>query len=306
MAGKSGQWIYLLINTHLSLIHTHTHYTESQAMMSEHWKNRKFLIVLVVSVLLFAFVILLSGHKPYDYQPLIKRPIPGTFQTKLVVEVNSNGSPKLASTVQKTMLSDLKIPMNHVEDGSKAGPSHVTNKATDVGEEDSKKPINPTASNKGRQKGMLTSKLPATRSDKGSTSSFLSKLNQRLQVEKETKGTPLVKDLPTILTATKPLTVQPKVKAVSLTLPSGHVVTPERLNLPESSSDVFLSMKTGGSQGETRLSLTFLTWMQTIHPKHVSCFLMSIDLNMDCSGLRDHEYVLFLMLEMDLNIIAGT
>ena len=270
-------------------------------MMSEYWKNRKFLIVLVVSVLLFAFVMLLSGHKPYDYQTEFKRPIPGTFRTKLVVEVNSNGSPKLASTVQKTMLSDLK--MNHVEDGNKAGPSHVTNKATDVGEEDLKKPINPMASGKGRQKGMLTSKLPATRSDKGSTSSFLSKLNQRLQVEKETKGTPLVKDLPTILSATKPLTVQPKVKAVSLTLPSGHVVTPERLNLPESSSDVFLSMKTGGSQGETRLSLTFLTWMQTIHPKHVSCFLMLIDLNMDCSGLRNHEYVLFLMLEMDFDDI---
>lgn len=267
-------------------------------MMSENSKNRKFIIVLVASVLLFAFVILLFGHKPYDYQT-VKRPIPGGFQTKLVVEVNSNGSPKLASTVQKTMLSDLKISMNHVEDGSKASPSHVTNEATDVGVEDSKKPINPMASSKGRQKGMRTSKLPPTRSDKGGTSSFLStEVNQRLQAEKETKGTPFVKDLPTILSATKPLTVQPKVKAVSLTLPSGHVVTPERLNLSESSSDVFLSMKTGGSQGETRLSLTFLTWMQTIHPKHVSCFHMLIDLNMDCSGVSDHEYVLFLMLEM--------
>ena len=154
---------------------------------------------------------------------------------------------------------------------------------------------------------MLTSKLPPTRSDKGGTSSFLStEVNQRLQAEKEAKGTPFVKDLPTILSATKPLTVQPKVKAVSLTLPSGHVVTPERLNLSESSSDVFLSMKTGGSQGETRLSLTFLTWMQTIHPKHVSCFHMLIDLNMDCSGVSDHEYVLFLMLEMTKKSIAGT
>ena len=139
-------------------------------MTPENWKNRKFIIVLVASVLLFAFVILLSSRKPYGYQTEVKRPFPSSFQTKLVVEVDSNGSPKIASTVQKTKLSDLKIPMNHVEDGSKADPSHVTNKATDA--EDSKKSINPTASSKDRQKGMHTSKLPAIRSDNGSTSSF--------------------------------------------------------------------------------------------------------------------------------------
>ena len=57
---------------------------------------------------------------------------------------------------------------------------------------------------------------------------------------------------------------------VSLTLPSGRMVTPEGLSLPESSSDVLITMKTAGSSGESRLSLAFLTWMQTIDPKHVS------------------------------------
>ena len=235
-------------------------------MMPDNWKQRKFIIVLVASVLLFSIVILLSNHKPYDYQG----PIPGSFHTKLVVEVNSNGSPKVASTVRKA-------PVNHVEDGSKADPSHVTNKATDVGAEDSKKPINPTVSSKDRQKGMLTSKLPATRADIVSTSSF--GVTEANQAEKEAKGATKLKDLPTISSATKPLTVQPKKDVVSLRLPSGRMVTPERLNLPESSSDVFLSMKTGGSQGETRLSLTFLTWMQTINPKHVSCYLVFSHVN---------------------------
>ena len=57
---------------------------------------------------------------------------------------------------------------------------------------------------------------------------------------------------------------------VSLRLPSGHMVTPESLSLPESSSDLLITVKTAGSSGKSRLSLAFLTWLQTIDPKHVS------------------------------------
>ena len=207
------------------------------------WKNKKHLIFLIASVLLLAFVILLSSHKPYDNQEELKKPISGSLQTKLVVEIDSTGSPKTDSTVQKTMLRGLKA-------------------------KDLKKNIYQTTSSKDRQKGMYTSKLPATGSENGTTSSVHSAVVtialQRLQTENETK-------VATIRPAAKQLTMQPKA-AVFFRLPSGHMVTPERLDLPESSSDVFLSVKTGGFHGEGRLSLVFLTWMQTINPKHVSCY----------------------------------
>ena len=122
---------------------------------------------------------------------------------------------------------------------------------------------------------MNTSRLPATGSENGTTSSVHSAVvTKALQTEKEIK----VKDLPTIPSATKQLTMQPKA-TVSLRLPSGQMVTPQRIVLPESSSDVFLSVKTGGFQGEGRLSLVFLTWMQTINPKHVSCYLVFSHVN---------------------------
>ena len=214
------------------------------------WKNKKHLIFLIASVLLLAFVILLSSHKPYDNQEELKKPISGSLQTKLVVEIDSTGSPKTDSTVQKTMLRGLKA-------------------------KDLKKNIYQTTSSKDRQKGMYTSKLPATGSENGTMSSVHSAVVtmalQRLQTENETKVATEMKDLQTIRLAAKQLTMQPKA-AVFFRLPSGHMVTPERLDLPESSSDVFLSVKTGGFHGEGRLSLVFLTWMQTINPKHVSCY----------------------------------
>ena len=214
------------------------------------WKNKKHIIFLMASVLLLAFFILLSSHKPYDNQEELKKNIPGSLQTKLVVEIDSTGSPKTDSTVQKAMLRGLKA-------------------------KDLKKKIYQTASSKNRQKGMYTSKLPATGSENGTTSSVhsadVTMALQRLQTENETKVATKMKDLQTIRPAAKQLTMQPKA-AVFFRLPSGHMVRPERLDLPESSSDVFLSVKTGGFHEEGRLSLVFLTWMQTINPKHVSCY----------------------------------
>ena len=83
--------------------------------------------------------------------------------------------------------------------------------------------------------------------------------------ERLTSPTTTAPTTPTTVT-TAPATPPP----VSLRLPSGHLVTPESLSLPESSSDVFVTMKTAGAHGESRLSLTFITWMQTIDPKNVS------------------------------------
>jgi len=82
--------------------------------------------------------------------------------------------------------------------------------------------------------------------------------------ERLTSPTTTVPTTPTTVT-TAPATPPP----VSLRLPSGHLVTPESLSLPESSSDVFVTMKTAGAHGESRLSLAFITWMQTIDPKNV-------------------------------------
>ena len=220
------------------------------------WKNKKYILFLVATILLLAFVILLSTHKPYDSQGELKKPVPGNFQTKLVVKINSTSSHKTDSTVhvQKAMLRDSK-------------------------EKDMKKTINHTVGSKDRQKGMNTSRLPATGSENGTTSSVHSAVvTKALQTEKEIKVATKLKDLPTIPSTTKQLTMQPKA-TVSLRLPSGQMVTPQRIVLPESSSDVFLSVKTGGSQGEGRLSLVFLTWMQTINPKHVSCYLVFSHVN---------------------------
>jgi len=87
----------------------------------------------------------------------------------------------------------------------------------------------------------------------------------KVPTERLTSPTTTVPTTPTTVTTT-PATPPP----VSLRLPSGHMVTPESLSLPESSSDVFVTMKTAGAHGESRLSLAFITWMQTIDPKNVS------------------------------------
>ena len=214
------------------------------------WKNKKYIYFLVATVLLLAFVILLSIRKPYDSQGELKKPVPGNFQTKLVVEINSTSSKKTDSTVhvQKAMSRDSKA-------------------------KDLKKTNNQTAGSKDRQKGMNTSRLPGTTSFAHSAV-----VTKTLQTEREIKIATKLKDLPTIPSTTKQLTMQPK-PPVSLRLPSGRTVIPQRIVLPESSSDVFLSVKTGGSQGEGRLSLVFLTWIQTINPKHVSCYLVFSHVN---------------------------
>ena len=234
------------MKTDLFLLQTHNTMAEPQAK----WKNKKYIYFLVATILLLAFVTLLSIRKPYDSQGELKKPIPGNFQTKLVVEINSTSSQKTDSTVhvQKAMSRDSKA-------------------------KDLKKTINQTAGSKDGQKGTNTSRLL------GTTSSARSAVvTKTLQTERETKIATKLKDLPTIPSTTKQLTMQPK-PPVSLRLPSGHMVTPQRIVLPESSSDVFLSVKTGGSQGEGRLSLVFLTWMQTINPKHVSCYLVFSHVN---------------------------
>ena len=83
---------------------------------------------------------------------------------------------------------------------------------------------------------------------------------------RHTTTTPIT---PTTAT-TAPPAAPPTPPPVSLRLPSGRMLTPEGLSLPESSSDVLITMKTARSSGEPRLSLAFLTWMQTIDSKHVS------------------------------------
>jgi len=103
--------------------------------------------------------------------------------------------------------------------------------------------------------------------------------------ERLTSPTTTVPTTPTTVT-TAPATPPP----VSLRLPSGHLVTPESLSLPESSSDVFVTMKTAGAHGESRLSLAFITWMQTIDPKNVSYNLRG-KTNLILSGLYTCTYV---------------
>ena len=249
------------MKTDLFLLQTHNTMAEPQAK----WKNKKYIYFLVATVLLLAFVTLLSIRKPYDSQGELKKPIPGNFQNKLVVEINSTSSQKTDSTVhvQKAMLRDSKA-------------------------KDLKKTINQTAGSKDGQKGMNTSRLP------GATSSAHSAVVTKT-LQTETKIVTKLKDLPTIPSTTKQLTMQPK-PPVSLRLPSGRTVIPQRIVLPESSSDVFLSVKTGGSQGEGRLSLVFLTWMQTINPKHVSCYLVFSHVNRLQHRLfsrENYEYVYY-------------
>ena len=64
-----------------------------------------------------------------------------------------------------------------------------------------------------------------------------------------------------------------------MTLPDGTahiVIKPERIPTPYNGSDIYISLLTAPVYHESRFALQYVTWLQTVDPKHVS---QSHDLN---------------------------
>ena len=61
---------------------------------------------------------------------------------------------------------------------------------------------------------------------------------------------------------------------VELLLPDRSLGIAERVNLPESGSDIYISVRSTARNHETRLALNLATWMQTVDPLQVFRFVL--------------------------------